>query len=220
MYNEHPCKDLKRAFSLKPFPFQGAEPKCSEYLFVGLDANYDERIQNSPIFIELLNYLDNGVEFWKKQGVHHPFLLPTYQGDGRYYHKSFSAIGFGPEDAADVSFVELLNVPTYGKSALVVKDLVDKPEKVAHLRGVNDVILNGKARYIFIPGSVGRLMRASEQFPWLPKTPTSNGRHLKIWKEMNYKTIYWHYHFSVYGKFYQEKLNQLNEIKALITRGN
>ncbi|MDP1992872.1 MAG: hypothetical protein Q8K00_17810 [Syntrophales bacterium] len=216
MYNEHPCKDLKRAFSLKPFSFQGAEPEYSKFLFVGLDANYDLCIQNNPIFMELLNYLDNGVEFWKKQGVHHPFLLPTYQGDGHYYHRTFSAIGFGPEDAADVSFIELLNVPTYEKSALVVKDLVDKPEKVEHLRRVNDVILNGSARYVFIPGSVGKLMRASGHFTWLPMMPTSNGQHLKIWKEMNSKTIYWHYHFSVYGKFYQEKLKQLNEIKALI----
>ncbi|MCX5855133.1 MAG: hypothetical protein NTZ24_11320 [Deltaproteobacteria bacterium] len=216
MYNEHPCKDLKRAFSLKPF--QGAEPEYSKFLFVGLDANYDICIQNNPIFMELLNYLDNGVEFWKKQGVHHPFLLPTYQGDGQYYHKTFSAIGFGPKNAADVSFIELLNVPTYGKSALVVKDLVDKdkPEKLKHLQRVNAAILNGSARYVFIPGSVAKLMRASGQSPWLPNTPTSNVRHLKVWKQMNTKTIYWHYHLSVYGKFYQEKLNQLDEIKALI----
>lgn len=35
---------------------------------------------------------------WTKAGVHHPFLLPGYKGDRKYYHKTFAEIGFRPED--------------------------------------------------------------------------------------------------------------------------
>jgi hypothetical protein len=145
--------------------------------------------------------------------VHHPFLLPSYAGDGRFYHKSFAAIEFTPAQAGDVSFVELLHLPTSGTSSLKPKDL--KPD---HLRRLNDAIWHGRAQFIFIPGMVGRLMKASGYFPWLPHKPTSEEQPLRIWKKTESRTFYWHYHFSVYGKYNAEKQKQLLAIAAIARR--
>lgn len=86
MYNPHPSIHLNQAFSEKPF--QGVPPETAMFLFLGLDANYSEVIEQSPIFCELLKYHENGVTFWKEYGVHHPFLLEGYRGDGRFYHRN------------------------------------------------------------------------------------------------------------------------------------
>ena len=121
MYHPHPSDLLNKIFSAKPF--QGADPETATFLFVGLDANYAPSIETTPIFSSIVDYLDDGVAFWCKYGVHHPFLLPGYRGDGRLYHKTFASIGFTVEHAAQVSFVELLHVPTCGRSSLVPEDL-------------------------------------------------------------------------------------------------
>ena len=208
MYFKHPSLILTEAFVRRPF--QGAEPESARFIFIGLDANYDAAIEKSPIFQSLLDYLENGVTFWQKHKVHHPFLLPSYSGDGRFYHKSFASIGFTPELAEDISFVELLHVPTYGKSSLKIEDLNHE-----HLQRVNNAILRGRGQFIFIPDSVGRLMKASGCFPWLPKKPISEGGPLKVWLNTGSKIVYWHYHFSVYGRFDLAKQKQLRMIATL-----
>lgn len=210
MYHQHPSAALNKAFSLKPF--QGVEPERGKFLFVGLDANYDPNIEASSIFKQVLLYLENGVEFWKRFGVHHPFMLPAYRGDGRFYHKSFAEIGFRPEHADDVSFVELMHVPTYGTSNLMPQDL-----DADHLVKLNQAILCGTAEYVFISDKVARLMRASGRFNWMPPEPQNLGQPLKVWHKTQNKTIYWHYHFSVYGKFLAEKRNQLKAIGNLVS---
>lgn len=161
MYFRHKSLPLNDAFTERPF--QGVEPKAARFMFIGLDANYDEDIENSPIFPQLLEYLKNGAELWKRHQVHHPFLLPSYKGAGRRYHKSVAAIGFTSENAEDISFVELLHLPTYGRSRLSSEDLDS-----AHLQRLNNAILHGRVQFIFIPESVGRLMKASGHFPWMP----------------------------------------------------
>jgi hypothetical protein len=209
MYHLHPSVALKEAFSSRPF--QGQEPERAKFVFIGLDANYDPEIETSGIFPQLLKYLRNGVHFWEEYGVHHPFMLPAYKGDGRFYHKTFSNIGFQLEHAADVSFIELLHVPTYGRSVLTPKDL-----DAVHLAKLDRAIMHGTARFVFISDAVARLMRASGHFSWLPQQPRSLGQPLKVWYYTPNKTIYWHYHFSVYGKFNEEKLKQLKAIGGLI----
>jgi hypothetical protein len=209
MFHHHSSETLNQAFSIKPF--QGTEPETAKFLFIGLDANYATDIENNQIFPKLMDYLQNGTAFWKKYGIHHPFLLPQYRGDGQFYHTSFAKIGFRPEHATEVSFIELLHVPTYGRSSLTPDDL-----SASHLRRINDAILHGPTRFIFIPDSVARLMRASGEFPWLRKAPRPDTTHLKVWHRTDTKTVFWHYHFSVYGKFNEEKLNQLRSIGNLI----
>lgn len=211
MYNRHPSKALADAFAAKPY--QGAAPELAKYLFVGLDANYDEKIDASDIFSSLLAYLDDGVAFWSERGVHHPFLLPGYNGNGKFYHRTFKALGFRAEDAGKVCFIELVDVPTYGRSNLVPGDL-----DPAHLQRLNRAILSGAARYVFIPDRVGKLMNASGYFPWMPRLPRRVGGALKLWHQHAGKTVYWHYHLSVYGKAEREKRIQLGAIRALVER--
>lgn len=133
-YLAHPSPELNALFAHKPY--QGATPERARFLFIGLDANYEAEIETKPIFSKIREYHNDGVAFWRKHGVHHPFLLPEYSGDGRHYHQSFSRIGFGPEHADLVSFVELFHVPTVGRNILVANDL-----DAAHLNMLNAAIL-------------------------------------------------------------------------------
>ena len=207
MYDPHPSVALNRAFAARPF--QGAEPERATYLFVGLDANYSPLIEQNAVFGRVLDYLDDGVAFWRSHGVHHPFLLPEYRGDGRKYHKTFSAIGFRPEHADQVSFIEMLHVPTVGRSNLTIDDLDND-----HLARLRDAIEHGDARHIFVPEGVARLMRESSMFQWMPKVPSDTGGPLKICRKTGSKTIYWHYHFSYWGR--PQKVEQLKAIGQLL----
>jgi hypothetical protein len=75
--------------------------------------------------------------------------------------------------------------------------------------------MGDRSRHIFVSDGVGRLMRASRLFPWIPSKPISEEGPLKIWYKSGSKTVYWHYHFSVYGKYEAEKQRQLAAIAAL-----
>lgn len=209
MFYKHTSQKLNSIFKQKPY--QGASPEKAKFLFIGLDANYDKDLERNYFFNKVINYLSDGVKFWKTYKVHHPFLLSDYRGDGQFYHRSFARIGFKEENAHQVSFTELLNIPTYGRSKLSIQDL-DK----THLSQINNWILNGKAEYIFIPSSVGKLMYETGEFYWLPAKPKSSEKHLKVWTNFGNKKVFWHYHFSVYGKFEEAKTNQLNEIGSFI----
>ncbi len=85
MYQIHPSKKLNELFQEKPF--QGVSPEKAKFLFVGLDANYAENIESQNIFDKIIEYHLDGVSFWQKYKVHHPFLLDEYREDGRKYHK-------------------------------------------------------------------------------------------------------------------------------------
>ena len=209
MYYAHPSEALNRAYVARPF--QGTIPENASYVFVGLDANYSPAVEQHSIFPDLLEYLDDGVAFWRSRGVHHPFLLPAYRGDGRKYHKTFAQIGFSAANAADVSFIELMHLPTYGRSALHCDDF-----DTEHLRWLNAVIEHGRARHVFVPARVAALMRKSGLFPWIPDKPMDVGEELKVWRRTAEKTVYLHYHFSVYGAFEEEKRRQLQAIGRLI----
>jgi hypothetical protein len=209
----HPNPELNCAFADKPY--QGTTPELAKYLFVGLDANFSRDIEHNGIFALLLSYLNDGVTFWatqKEEGIHHPFLLPEYKkGKGWKYHNAFSQIGFQRTHASMVSFVELLNVPTCG-SNLTAEDL-----DISHLRRLNSAIMDGNAQYVFISPTVGKLMNESGLFPRIAKKPTSNGQPLKIWFQEGRKTVYWHYHFSLgYKKFQNEMAKQLAAIRFLV----
>ncbi len=209
MYYPHPNEELNIAFSNKPY--QGVAPEEAKYLFIGLDANYDKEIHENKAFAEIIEYLQDGVKFWEKYGVHHPFLLPIYRGDGQFYHMSFSRIGLGKSHAKDVSFIELVDKPTYGKSNLDVSDL-----NMDHLVRIKKVLEGDVVQYVFIPTSVGNLMKKSGMFPWLPSKPKAINSSLKQWSTVGSAQILWHYHFSVYGKFEEVKAQQLDEIGSLL----
>lgn len=209
MFTPHPSAALNDLFACKPY--QGVSPDQATYLFIGLDANYDRNIDRSPVFPQLLEYHHDGAAFWRKYGVHHPFLLPEYAGDGRFYHQSFARIGFRPEHANLVSFIELLHVPTVGRSTLTPSDL-----STSHLRLLDATIFGGGTEHIFVPAGVARLMRASGEFPWLPRTSPAKTGPLTILYRNAAKTVYSHLHFSVYGKFQQQKEEEAAAIHGLL----
>lgn len=193
MYFPHPSQTLTAAFSERPY--QGAVPREASFLFIGLDANYDPEIECSPIFDRVVEYHHDGIGFWQRHGVHHPFLLPEYRGDGRRYHLTFSKLGFRPAHAPLVSFAELLHLPTVGRSRLVTDDLA-----VPHLDWLNEVILDGHPKQVFVSNNVTKLMRASGRFPWMPDTLPAN-QVLPVLYRDTACTVYLHLHFSNYGKF-------------------
>lgn len=164
MYITHPNEKLYELFKQKPY--QGVAPENALFLFIGLDANYAENTSSQGVFPKIIEYHHNGVSFWKKYNVHHPFLLPEYKGDGRLYHRSFAKTGFLPSHAPMISFIELLHVPTVGRSRLVPSDL-DKQ----HLTYIDSAIMDGHSRHIFVSSAVAKLMKLSGAFPWLKSKP-------------------------------------------------
>lgn len=216
MYHLHPSRKLTELFERKPY--QGVPPESARFLFVGLDANYAADIEASPIFPGLIRYHEDGPAFWRDHGVHHPFLLPKYTGDGRRYHSRFSKIGFGPEHADLVSFIELLHLPTVGRSSLVPDDL-----DVAHLRRVAHALFEGTAKYSFVSAGVLSLMQATGLFAKLGKRGGARRTPGPMPMPMLYqdasRTVFLHLHFSNYGKFETRLQAEAREIASLLSLG-
>lgn len=208
MYQSHPSKALTARFRHRPY--QGVDPATATFLFIGLDANYHPALEQSSSFGSVLEYHEDGVAFWRRHGVHHPFLLPDYRGDGRRYHRAFARIGFNSKHAELVSFVELLHVPSIGRNQLEPKDL-----DPSHLLRINATILEGSAKHVFVSPGVARLMRSSKVFPWLPKEATGLDPLRVLYRESS-RTVYSHLHFSNYGKFQQQLDREASAIAALL----
>lgn len=128
-------------------------------------------------------------------------MLAAYRGDGRRYHLNFAKVGFAPQDADRVSFIELLHVPTVGRNYLQARDL-----EPAHLDALNALITSGKRRHVFLSSRVSVLMRESRHFPWLIRNPSASGP-LPVLHRIGQTAVYRHLHFSNYGKF-QERMSQ------------
>lgn len=208
MFQKHGNRELAELFASKPY--QGAEPERSRFLFIGLDANYAADIEHNPIFPCLLRYHADGPAFWREASVHHPFLLPAYSGDGKRYHRTFAKIGFTSEHADQVSFMELLHLPTVGRNRLEPVDL-----DVLHLRRLRAAIFQGGAEYIFVPAGVLRLMRSTSFFNELSSRPRPTDS-LQILFDDGVRQVFQHLHFSNYGKFESRLQAEARAIAALI----
>jgi hypothetical protein len=209
MIIKHKSKSLIEKFENKPY--QGVSPDKAKFLFVGLDANYDQEIETKPAFNDILNYHEDGVRFWEEHNVHHPFLLSNYKGSGKLYHENFSQIGFSSKHANLISFIELLHIPTTGRSQLSLDDL-----NIKHLSKVNKWIVEGNSEHVFLSAGVIKLMKHSKCFPWLPAKINPFEGTLTVVKNFTDKTIYKHLHFSNYGKFKVQMNIEAKEIYALI----
>lgn len=211
MFFLHPSHVLQTLF--KERPFQGANPSTASFLFLGLDANFAPDIETVPHFPDVCEYLKDGVRFWQARSVHHPFLLPGYHRDGALYHKRFAKIGFLPEHAPQVSFVELIDVPTYGKSHLREEDIDDK-----HMARLEQWIFRGTIRYVFVPPGAVRLLRTSPRFSWLKTASDSHMGSLPVLYSSSKVTIFAPYHFSCVGQYCPKTVRdrQLADIGALV----
>lgn len=198
MYLRHPSPELQRLFAARPY--QGADPRSARFVFVGLDANYDANVDRTPFFARIREYHEDGPSFWRRYGVHHPFLLPEYRGDGRFYHQSFARTGFMPSHADHVSFVELAEAPTVGRNQLDLRDL-----NPLHIAWLSEVLWRGKARYIFMPSAVLRLLRRHSPFTALPSRASGTAFDLPLLLATGDKHFLAHQHFSAYGKSTAQK---------------
>lgn len=211
-YELHPSEELRAHFQGKPW--QGNDPVKALFLFIGLDANY-KNIKDKEILREILDYHNDGVSYWRnKKRYHHPFMLPHYRGAGKRYHSKFAEIGFAPEDAELVSFIELLHLPTTGTSHLKPADLSRD-----HLRYLAKILDCGSARYVFLSPAVARLMRQTREFAWLPKIPLRKDGDLSVLRERNGQIVYEIYHLSCHYNKQLSKLNkQIAQIRAIVQK--
>ena len=212
MISAHPSRVLTEAFNRKPY--QGAAPEAADFVFIGLDANYSPDIEASEVFAEVLEYHTDGPVFWRKYGVHHPFLLRQYRGDGRQYHHRFAKIGFRPEHADRISFIELLDFPTTGRNQLSLEDLNE-----SHLMRIRNVIFKSRAKFLFLSAGVQRLLEKTKLFSELSNVKREF-RGLKVLYEDDERTVFRHLHFSTFGTFEQQLQSEARAISSLIPNGD
>lgn len=175
-YDIHPSTDLRQLFAEMAVPYQGQEPEKANVIFVGLDANYAEELFDYPNFRDrILEYHRDGVAFWKRHGVHHPFLLDEYPTDvgidGVRYHKQFRKMNLSSEYADQISFVELLRVPTTGNTQKTrFWELFDQE----HAKRLDIILSSGRSRLVLLSNGVIQTMRKANKnfglFLWLPKS--------------------------------------------------
>ncbi len=207
MFQPHPSKRLCELFTEKPF--QGATPEEAEFIFLGIDANYAANIEHSAIFEKLIEYHENGVSFWKKYNIHHPFLLPEYHGDGARYHKYFSKMGITSDYAEKISFLEILHLPTVGRNP----KLNSNDFNIHHIERIYKLITSGRKLNVFAPATAIRLLDLNRKFKFKIEKDQSFDEVLHL-KDVR---VYKHLHFSYqYGRTSQ-MAREAEGIKKLIT---
>jgi len=148
IFGIHTAQGLVESYQNKYWQCQ--DPKEAQIIFLGLDANWDENIETNDIYEEILRYLDDGVIYWKTNGYHHPFLLPDYKKGGGYrFHANFVKTHITSQYADNISFIELLSIPTHGRSTQV-PDEFDKLIDVNYLRNLNDIIFDNRPKIVFL----------------------------------------------------------------------
>jgi len=144
--------------------------------------------------------------------------MRRYHGDGRKYHDRFATIGFIPENAGLVSFIELLHVPTTGRSDLKGIDLCPN-----HLLRLAKWFDYGSAKYIFFLSSkVTKLLRQTKKSHGLDLLPPNQVemdgyyKDLKVLRKRNGQTIYEIYHLSCYGWQWPKLERQIAQLREIV----
>jgi hypothetical protein len=153
----HPSIELVELF--KNRPFQGQDPQKASIIFLSSDANYSPEISRPPFFNRILEYHRDGVAFWEEEDVHHPFLLPDYplprNTGGVPFHRNFSNIGLDSDYAKNISFLEILNVPTTGNKSENMPEFYRLASLcLNHLRDIENLMKNGGHKLFFVPKRV------------------------------------------------------------------
>jgi len=213
-YSKHPSAELNKIFSERPY--QGQNPEKADFIFLGLDANFAPGIETNNFYPYIKEYLSDGIGFWKKHNVHHPFRLPQYpNGDGSVYHRNFAKLNLTSAFSEKVSFVELLDVPTVGKTNR--KEFLEllNPGYIRYLENI--LLNNNRKKTLFISKSVLKYLesiKASHNlFAWLPSAPSFRLNNICLIFENESLRIYGVTHFS--ATISNQHLKQIQEaIKA------
>jgi hypothetical protein len=197
IYDRHVSKPLLDLFEQQEFPHQGRDPRQAKIVIVGLDANYAPAIAESEQFFQrILEYHQDGVAFWRKYGVHHPFLLQSYplkkNTGGVPYHRKFRWLGLTAEYAEHVSFIELLPIPTTGQTnEKRFWELFD----AEHAGRIDQLVVTGEPRMVVLSKTLSTYMlhasKTRKVFAWLPTR-----FHLGEMKRIGATIIYGAPHFS------------------------
>lgn len=135
-------------------------------IILGNDANYSEEISNTEFFDYILEYQKDGVAFWKKYGIHHPFLHQQYPHGisklGMKYHKVFASLGISSENADSISFVELLDVATTGVSGTSPKALYALVNE-NHLAYLKQVFLSAHPKIVVFSNGFKLYLKSIKQ---------------------------------------------------------
>lgn len=196
-FQKHNSTEMASLFQDKPY--QGQDPQKAKILFLSSDANYSPQISEHAFFKYILEYQDDGVNFWKKYNVHHPFLLPQYpfhKGKaGVPFHRNFSKLNLSSDYADQISFIELLDIPTIGNKS-ANKKLFWKLVSEKHLKYLDTIIQEDNEKLILISGAVLRDMKKMKKlynvFNWLNLPKSKSKYEYKI----NNTRIREIYHFS------------------------
>ena len=211
-FAKHPSEQLSKLYRQKPF--QGQVPDLAKIIFISSDANYSPEITDHKFFDSILEYHQDGVAFWKKYGVHHPFLLSTFPfnktSGGRPFHSRFSRLNLDSSYATDISFVELLDIPTIGNKSsdrTSFYKLVTRP----HLNYLDNLIMSGGQKLFFVSNGVLKDMYKMRSkyhvFNWLDRQNSIR----KYSKKIGTNKIKEIYHFSS-----SQIYNQIAEIRETI----
>jgi len=214
-FQKHTSDEMVELFSQKPF--QGQVPEKSKIIFLSSDANYSPEISNHSFFKYILEYQKDSIAFWQKYGCHHPFMLQSFPQEfnrnknGVPFHRNFSKLCLGPEYAVDISFLELLDVPTIGNKSQN-REQFFKMVSLNHLRYIENLILGGGHKLFFVSNGVlkdiATIRKIYSVFAWLDITSASERRFSQVINGNRIKGIY---HFSS-----SQIHSQLAEIKSEI----
>lgn len=195
---KHPSSKLSELYKLRNY--QGANPNEAKILFVGKDPNWASNIEDVSIFEAVHEYLSDGIKFWKKYQIHHPFLLPEYKGDGTKYHKAISRLNLKSDLADKISFIELIGFPTTGMSSRNPKQFNEyllAAENRNHLEQLSE-LLKSRDKLIFLYwGLIDQLKSLHkstglfENFLAIDKTSMTRTDLNKV------GNLYFHKHFSM-----------------------
>ncbi|MGV9003788.1 hypothetical protein [Flavobacterium sp.] len=198
MFTKHPSDSLKDLYIIKNY--QGANPQDAKILFVGKDPNWSSTIDTCEIYELVKEYLSDGVSFWKKYNIHHPFLHPKYKGDGKKYHQAVSRINLSSENADKISFIEIIGFPTTGMSSLNPKlfnEHLLSDENRNHLVELDELLNNPKKSVFLFWGMI-------DQLKFINKHTGLFSNFLNIDKSLMNRTslnkignLYFHKHFSM-----------------------
>lgn len=174
-YGLHPSNQLRQLFEEQEFPHQGQDPQSARIVVIALDANYSPEISEVPNFFKhIIEYHADGVLFWEKYRVHHPFLLSNYplkkNTGGVPYHRRFGWMNLGPEYARHISFLELLDVPTTGRTEW---SRFWEIFNIDHARRIDGLVTSGEPRLVILSKTlVSTYMAYAKKtwpvFDWLP----------------------------------------------------